>query len=91
MWGGGEDDRRIFDIVRKHFNGQWSDMDEKIDAQVDALLERHGGALEAIAQAVLEGNWKPANNGEPAIRKKQLDGNALVAILEKHGISAVVR
>jgi hypothetical protein len=91
MWSAGGDESKTFEIVRKHFNGQWSDMDEKIDAEVDALLEKHWGALEAIAQDVMESNWKPTDDRPPAIRKKQLDGKTLVAILDKHGISAVVR
>jgi len=92
MWGSHKDDDEIFDIVRKHFNGQWSDMEEKIDTQVDILLENNWSAVDAVAQAVIAGDWKPAEDqGIKATRKKQLDGVTLEAILETHGIPAVVR
>jgi hypothetical protein len=90
------DDSRIFDIVLKHLNSQWSDMDEKIETQVDILLDDHWDAVVAVVEAVIESPWKPLDaDDHPKIRewfkrKKNLDGHTLAGILKEHGISAVL-
>ena len=86
------DDCGFFRIVREHFGDRKNELKERIDLQTDLLLDKHWSAVEAIAQAVTAGDWKPAEDGGiEAKRKKQLDGLTLAAILEKHGIPAVVR
>lgn len=91
------DDSRIFDIVLKHFNSQWSDMDEKIETQVDILLDDHWDAVVAVAEAAIASPWKPLDaDDDPKVRewfkrKKHLDGHTLAGIVKEHGSSAVVQ
>jgi hypothetical protein len=93
--GGQKPDIENFNkIVAEHFAGTLPvDMWQSEGKKADDLLGAHWNAVVEIAETLIAAEWMPvAENEHPlAKRKKQLDSEALVAILSPHGISARVR
>ena len=93
-WIGGahSDECKFREIVRLHFRDQWREMSEKLIPLVDQLLEKHWSAVAGIAERLVEIPWIPVQNAEHprATRKKQLDGDAVAAILQRVGITSRV-
>ena len=81
-------------IVADHFAGALpADMWQSIGKKTNELLDAHWSAVVEIAKTLIAAEWVsvPENEHPLAKRKKQLDGEALVAILASHRISARVR
>lgn len=81
-------------IVAEHFAGTLPvNMWQSVGKKTDDLLDAHWSAVVEIAKTLIAAEWMlVAENEHPlAKRKKELDGEALVAILSSHGISARVR
>lgn len=92
--GGRQDVNNFFDVVTNQFGrNRCGEFWERISGEVNSLLNVHWPAVEEIAKTLMESDWVPVEPGEHPVarRKKVLDGNALVAILARHGISAVSR
>ncbi len=92
--GGQPDVKRFFSIVADRFgSNRGGELWEDITASVRSLLDTHWAAVVAVAEALVKSDWIPVDEAEHALakRKKHLDGDALVAILGKHGVPAQVR
>lgn len=92
--GGRQDVKNFFDVVTSEFGqNRCGEFWERISGEVISLLDEHWLAVEEIAKALMENDWVPVESGEHPVarRKKVLDGNALISILARHGISAVSR
>jgi hypothetical protein len=96
-------DIKAFDEAVKIVFGQnrLGEMYETINAHVGKLLTAHWHAIVAVALAVVGSawipvtpdDWMPMAPHERSIfkRRKHLDGEEIVGILKKHGLSAQVR
>jgi hypothetical protein len=92
--GGQQDVKNFFDVVTSQFGqNRCGEFWERISSEVNRLLNEHWPAVEKIAKALMQSDWVPVEPGEHPVarRKKVLDGNALVAVLARHDISAVSR
>lgn len=92
--GGQQDVKNFFAIVKSQFGeNRGGEFWERISGEVASLLKVHWAAVVEIAKALVDSDWIPVEPGEHPLstRKKVLDGDALITILAKHGISAVVR
>lgn len=80
-------------IIEVHFENRFREMQQKVNSEVNGLLDIHWDAIVAISQGLVHADWIPVVPSEhsKAKRKKHLDGDTLLAILGKHGISAHVR
>ncbi len=92
--GGKPDNDYFFKVVREHFPGSLaSNIWESVSMKANDLLEAHGSTVVEIAETLIAAEWMSVGEKEHPLakRKKRLDGEALVAILSSHGISARVR
>jgi len=92
--GAKPDNDYFFKVAREHFPGTVaSNLWESTSKKADALLQLHWAAVIDIAESLIAAEWlsAPENEHPLAKRKKRLDGNQLIDILVKRGISARVR
>jgi len=92
--GAKPDNDYFFKVVGEHFTGSIaSNIWESVSKKADALLEAHWSAVVEIAETLMAAEWISVGESEHPLakRKKHLGGEALVAILSSHGISARVR
>lgn len=92
--GAKPDNDYFFKVVGEHFTGSIaSNIWGSVSKKADALLEAHRSAVVEIAETLMAAEWISVGESEHPLakRKKHLGGEALVAILSSHGISARVR
>ena len=91
--GAKPDNDYFFKVVGEHFTGSIaSNIWESVSNKANALLQAHWNAVVEIAETLIAAEWISGENEHPiAKRKKNLEGEALVAILSSHRISARVR
>jgi len=92
--GAKPDNDYFFKVVREHFAGSIaSNIWESVSKKANDLLEAHWSAVVEIAETLMAAQWMAVSENEHPLakRKKKLDGEALVAILSSHRISARVR
>lgn len=92
--GSKPDNDYFFNVAREHFpNTVASNLWESSTKKAYALLQLHWTAVVEIAEALIAADWLPVPENEHPLakRKKRLDGNQLISILIRHGISARVR
>jgi hypothetical protein len=81
-------------IVAEHFAGTLAvNMWQSVGKKANDLLEAHWSAVVEIAETLIAAEWMSVGENEHPLakRKKTLGGEALVAILSSHRISARVR
>ena len=92
--GAKPDNDYFFKVVGEHFTESIaSNIWESVSKKANALLEAHWSAVAEIAETLMAAEWISVGENEHPVakRKKNLDGEALVAILSSHRISARVR
>lgn len=90
--GGGDDIDECAKLLNEHYPHD-QHMQDRINERVQALLREHWNAIVAIATAVMQVPWTRVKDAEfpEANRKKQLAADAIVIILGRFGITAIVQ
>jgi hypothetical protein len=86
------DEQKFRDLVKAHFGDRQRELSAKLIPQVDSVLKESWSAVTSIVTGLSESPWIPVLSSEhtKSRRKKQMNGHALAAILQRHGIPAKV-